>query len=219
MRILIVVATEKELEGVLQSIAWETDVVPRHEIETMVCGVGMVSTAFWLGKTLQLYKPDLAINVGIAGSFSRDIKIGQVVNIGSDCFSEMGAQDGEKFLTAYQISLLGKDEFPYVNGKLLASYTGMNTALNALKNVSGITVNTVHGDEKAIQSVLEQHSPEVESMEGAAFFFACHQEGVPCIQIRAISNYVEKRNRANWNIPLALENLSAAVKAIILDIP
>jgi futalosine hydrolase len=215
MKILLVVATEKELDGVLQSLTWEKDDLHSHQIETLVCGTGMVSTAFWLGKTLQLYLPDLAINIGIAGSFNRNIKIGEVVNVTSDCFSEMGAQDGEKFLTAYQISLLGEDEFPYENGKLLGSFNVISTALEALVKADGITVNTVHGDETAIQQVIHQYKPDVESMEGAAFFFACHQEKIPCLQIRAISNYVERRNRENWNIPLALENLSIALKTII----
>jgi futalosine hydrolase len=31
---------------------------------------------------------------------------------------------------------------------------------------------------------------------------------VPCIQIRAVSNYVEKRNRDGWNIGLAIKNLN-----------
>jgi futalosine hydrolase len=45
-------------------------------------------------------------------------------------------------------------------------------------------------------------------MEGAAFFYACRQFNIPCLQIRAVSNYVEKRNRDNWDIPLAIKNLN-----------
>jgi futalosine hydrolase len=45
-------------------------------------------------------------------------------------------------------------------------------------------------------------------MEGAAFFYACQQVNARCIQIRAVSNYVEKRNRDNWQIGLAIKNLN-----------
>jgi futalosine hydrolase len=45
-------------------------------------------------------------------------------------------------------------------------------------------------------------------MEGAAFFYACRKEGVPGLQIRAVSNYVEKRNRDAWQIGLAVKNLN-----------
>ena len=51
----------------------------------------------------------------------------------------------------------------------------------------------------------------VESMEGAAVLFVCNWLGIPCYQIRAISNYVEPRDSFKWNIPLALENLKETV--------
>jgi len=45
-------------------------------------------------------------------------------------------------------------------------------------------------------------------MEGAAFHYACLKEKVPYAEIRSISNYVEKRDRSKWNIPLAIKNLN-----------
>nr|MBA3901986.1 futalosine hydrolase [Bacteroidota bacterium] len=80
--------------------------------------------------------------------------------------------------------------------------------LDKLSKVKGISVNQVHGEEKAIEKVVQRLNPDTESMEGAAFFYACFSEGLPCVQIRAISNYVEKRNRENWDIPLAVKNLN-----------
>jgi len=54
-------------------------------------------------------------------------------------------------------------------------------------------------------------------MEGAAFLFVCEHEQIPCIQLRAVSNFVEKRNKEAWNIPLAIENLNQQLIAIIND--
>ncbi len=45
-------------------------------------------------------------------------------------------------------------------------------------------------------------------MEGAAFFYACREAQVHYVQIRAVSNYVEKRNRDAWQIGLAIKNLN-----------
>jgi futalosine hydrolase len=45
-------------------------------------------------------------------------------------------------------------------------------------------------------------------MEGAAVFYVAQQEKIPALQIRAISNLVEKRNKDNWDIPLAIKNLN-----------
>ena len=55
-------------------------------------------------------------------------------------------------------------------------------------------------------------------MEGASVFMVCNNFNVPCIQIRSISNKVEKRNTENWNLTLAIENLNATVKQIISEL-
>ena len=43
----------------------------------------------------------------------------------------------------------------------------------------------------------------------------CKNYNIPCIQIRSISNKVEKRNKENWNLPLAIKNLNDTVAQII----
>ena len=76
-------------------------------------------------------------------------------------------------------------------------------------------MNTVHGNMASIEKVIKKYKPEIESMEGAAFFYVCEKENIPSIQLRAISNYVERRNKDNWNIPLALQNLKLALEKLL----
>jgi futalosine hydrolase len=45
-------------------------------------------------------------------------------------------------------------------------------------------------------------------MEGAAVFYTCNIMNTPSIQIRSVSNHIEPRNKANWNIPLAIKALN-----------
>ena len=52
-------------------------------------------------------------------------------------------------------------------------------------------------------------------MEGAACFMVCEKFNIPCMQIRAISNKVEKRNKTIWDMPLAIKNLNTKVQQII----
>ena len=52
-------------------------------------------------------------------------------------------------------------------------------------------------------------------MEGAALHYVGLMTQTPFLQIRTISNWVEKRHKENWNIPLALENNAAVVKNIL----
>lgn len=59
----------------------------------------------------------------------------------------------------------------------------------------------------------EETLPEVENMEGAAFFAVCEALGVACCQIRAISNYVGEPFE-KWAVDEAVENLTAKLTQI-----
>jgi futalosine hydrolase len=81
--------------------------------------------------------------------------------------------------------------------------------------VTGITVNTVHGNPATIAAVVRRCRPQVESMEGAAFMYACRLAEVKYAQVRAISNVVARRNRTAWMIPQAVDALAAAARGIL----
>jgi futalosine hydrolase len=87
--------------------------------------------------------------------------------------------------------------------------------LDEIPKVCGITVNTAHGYEPSIEKVLNKFHPNTESMEGAAFMFVCENEKIPYAQIRAVSNYMERRNKTAWDITLAFENLNIKVLEIL----
>lgn len=55
----------------------------------------------------------------------------------------------------------------------------------------------------------------LKAWKGRLFFDACLMEHVPCLQIRAISNYIEDRNKDRWKIPLAIDNLNKIALKII----
>ena len=192
MKILLVVATEQEI------------IEDKFEgCTVLVTGMGMVNTSIQLTKELMQNKYDLVLNMGVAGSFSDEIKIGNVVEVVEDYFSELGFENGVGFERFSDFELATKYS---VEGK------------TDLQKVKGITVNTVHGDEASIAEIVSRLNPDIESMEGAAVLKVCKEFAIPCVQIRAISNKVEKRNKANWNMPLAIQNLNIAVAQIIAEL-
>ncbi|SDE51846.1 futalosine hydrolase [Mucilaginibacter pineti] len=193
MLILIVAATAPEIEPLTQYFG--------NKIDVLVTGAGMVPTAFALGRHFTKPKYDLVLNLGIAGSFDRAIQPGYVVEVTEDTFAETGAEDDEHFIP---ITTLGFGENTY---RPTTSLSEVNSNFH-LQKARAITVNTVHGNEASIKKVQERLNPQLESMEGAAFFYACQQMGMACMQIRAVSNYVEKRNREAWQIGLAIKNLN-----------
>ena len=62
---------------------------------------------------------------------------------------------------------------------------------------------------------VERFEPQIESMEGAGFMFACLIHTMPFAQVRAVSNMVERRNRAAWKMGEAVDSLCRVGCAII----
>ena len=175
----------------------------------------MVATAAWCSRACAAEHYDLALNVGLCGSFDPAVTPGTVVHVTADRFAELGAEDGEEFLSIHQLQLLSEDEFPFEGGMLVNSAPPALKPLSELRRVSGITVNTVHGNERTIADVRARYRPDVESMEGAAFMYSCLVAGVPFAQVRAVSNAVERRNRGAWTIDQAIDALgSVAVRLL-----
>jgi futalosine hydrolase len=217
MRILVVAATEAELAPLISTYGFSIFESPEYPdltifrsggrfpaVEILITGVGMVATAYALGRHPVGNSYDLVVNLGIAGSFDRSIPLGEIVEVQEDTLAELGAEDGDAFQAIEQLGFGGSVFNP---SKTLADLYNLFNNFN-LRKVNAITVNTVHGNETSIAATMKRLNPQIESMEGAAFFYACKQVSLPCIQIRAVSNYVEKRNRDNWEIGLAIKNLN-----------
>jgi futalosine hydrolase len=223
MRILVVAATAAEV-GPLATAAGIAAAAPErpsrgrikhHDIDLLVTGVGMVATAFWCATALARTPYDLALNLGLCGAFDRTLDLTSVVHVVTDRCSELGAEDGEAFLTLPEIGLMLPDEPPFRGGAIVNHTQPAIAGLRRLPAVSGITVNTVHGRDASIEDAIRRFAPQVESMEGAAFMYSCALAGVPYAQVRAVSNVVERRNRAAWRIGPAVAALSAAALAIL----
>jgi futalosine hydrolase len=222
MRILVVAATDMEIAPLVAGLRDRPggQRVKRyshaaHDVDVLTTGVGMVATAAWCSLALARTRYDLALNFGICGSFDRAFDLGTVVHVRSDRIAELGAEDGEAFVTVQELQLLGDDEFPFTRGQLVNPAPPDNAALGRLPAVEAITVNTVHGSSGSIADISKRFKPQVESMEGAAFMYACMIQGIAHAQVRAVSNFVERRDRAAWKIGDAIRSLDRAALSIL----
>lgn len=218
MNILIVSATEKEilpLKNKLNSTNKSACGIENKDVEFnvdfLVTGIGGAFTIYSLMKKMIDKTYDVFINAGIAGSFNQDIAIGDVVFVQADQFADLGIEDSTGFSTLFEKGFMDKNEFPFTESILSNPYdfeTG-------LRKVSGITVNMTHGCNNSIDLYKKKFNADIETMEGAAFFYLCLKEGVKFMQIRAISNYVKIREESTWDIPLAVRNLNDKLFEII----
>jgi len=216
MRLLLVSATVfeiapflKEINASVEGSIFSSYNYNSHQIDVLLTGVGATHTAFYLGKYLN-NKYDVVINAGICGSFTNKLDIGDVVCIDEDCFADLGAEDDETFLSLEELKLPGTYSLKNENSFNHATLTN-------LPSVKGVTVNTTHGNTQSIEKFIKRTNADIESMEGAAFLFACNQTKNKCVQLRSISNYIEKRDRSKWNIALAIENLNKILIDFILQ--
>lgn len=223
MKLLVVTATVPEIKPLLLSLGqsnakeFSMNTVHYHhlDIDILITGAGLMHTAYFMGKLLANNTYNLALQLGIAGSFRKDLLPGMAVHVVEEVVADFGAEDKENFLDAIELHLLTPDQFPYHAGKLLNKTPDSAYGVSALKKVKGISVNKVHGYQYSIDKIISKYDPDIESMEGAAFFYACLMERVPCLQIRTVSNYIEDRNKDRWNISLAIENLNKIALNII----
>jgi futalosine hydrolase len=222
-KILFVTATSSEAD-VLKKVGGVISVhggyrVGNLEISVLVTGVGSIATAWAMKQWISVNeKPDLALNAGIAGSYKDELLTGNVVMPLSDCFADAGIEDGDNFLTLSEAGLTKADEFPFRNELLCADTRYSVRMKNLLKPVRAITVNTATGSDFTRIKMINKFNPDIETMEGAAFFYICIMENIPFLAIRSISNKVEIRNKNNWNIPLALEKLSEKLGEVLLTL-
>ncbi len=189
-----------------------------HALDVLTTGVGMTATAAWCSRALSRAEYDVAFNVGLCGSFDRTLGLSTVVHVTSERLSELGAEDGESFLSIDDVGLAGPDDFPFTCGRIVNVAPPASATLRGLPAVDAITVSTAHGSERSIDDVVRRLNPQVESMEGAAFMYACSIHGIPYAEIRAVSNFVERRNRASWDIAGAVAALGRAALAILGDL-
>src|ERR1043165_4284942 len=171
-KVLIIAATAMEMAPFLERNAirtagpaglFQAEKQP-SDLFVLITGAGMVNTAFEMGKLIGS-RFDVVINAGIAGSFNR-FEPGEIVNVTQDCFSELGAEDDHKFISI--------DELGLGRQTVTATHAFENTITGKIPKTNGITVNTVHGNEKSIAKITDKYQPHVESMEGAAFLQAAN---------------------------------------------
>ena len=88
----------------------------------MLTGIGTTSASYRITKMLNTDARnfDLAVNIGIAGSFSPDFPIGTVARIEKEYFGDLGFETFSGFQTLFEYNILDQNTHPFKNGALFA---------------------------------------------------------------------------------------------------
>lgn len=199
MNLLVVCAVDAERDAIAAAAP---------AIDVLVSGVGPAAAAAATSRALALADYDLVLCAGIGGGFA-PLRAGDVAVAAAIVFADLGAESPDGFLPLSELGF-GQDAYA-VEPKLAVELTDRTGG--HLGTV--LTVATVTGSAASATALVGRFPDAVaEGMEGAGVAAAAALHGVPAGELRAVSNPVGPRDRARWQIPLALESLGRAVAAV-----
>lgn len=185
----IIVAMDKELELLKEHVSGLT--CERHgaslyyvgsmmqvSVVIMKCGIGKVNAAVGATEMLNLYRPQVIISTGVAGSLAENVKPMDIVVGERYAYHDVYCGSG---LEAGQVQ-----DLPAV---FLADKWLLNVVLkNCTVAHHGLIVS---GDQfiEDVQPVIDMHPKALAvDMESTAIAHVCHLYGVPFVSMRVISD-------------------------------
>lgn len=215
MNCLIVAATSLEISKFIQHCR-TTDKFHHIDLQLdfLITGVGMLNTSYALMKHLQVKQPHVIVNAGIAGSFSKKHTPGAVVVVKNETMADLGVMEKDGYKDVFDLKLQASSQFPFDKKKLTNTYSAfLNRTF--LPKVKSVSVNQITSSKKTAELYSNKYKAEIENMEGAAVHYICLREKIPFVQIRSISNYVGDRNKKNWKINEAVNNLNTELIRLV----
>lgn len=206
MKIIVTAATENEWNFAKESILHSSHPMKEH-IHFHISGVGMPATMFSIAQEIDLHKPTLVIQVGIAGCFNILENVDPTYLIKNEIFADVGVEENGEWKDLFDLGFMEKNTFPYTENKLENPWLRKFNLLE-LPAVTAITVNEITTRKERIGQFVRKYNPFLESMEGAALHYVCLMKSIPFIQMRTISNVVGDRDKKNWQIKSAIEHLN-----------
>ncbi|MCO8122695.1 futalosine hydrolase [Stieleria sp. TO1_6] len=202
---LILIPTETERQQIEPALRFD----PRHwAIETI--GFGVIASAIATTAAITRHRPDRVILAGIAGLLPGDhcqsLAIGDAIWFTAVAIDGIGVGQGDSYVDAVD---LGWPWYPTEDpeGHLHCWHPGSNDAATLL------TVCTGSADADDAQRRSARHPKAVgEDMESFAVALACRSANVPLGIVRGFSNFVGRREQADWRIDQALRSVATVLQ-------
>jgi futalosine hydrolase len=220
MQILLVAATKFEIDSTLlkyiNKLNKSVHNKGQHKVMVLTTGVGIAATIITLQKYLLLNtKPDLVINMGIAGSYSKKLKLGSVVNICSDSFADFGVFEKNKITSMAELGFTKTKHLIFKAQKTDLQFK--NSVVKKIIPVTNNTVTSIFTSKGATKILQNKYAADTENMESAAVAYCANLYNVNYLCIRSISNYCGERDKLKWQIQLAINNLNKELINIIIS--
>lgn len=189
-------------------------------------GIGKANAAAATAAVIERFTPTLIINTGCCGAFPYSgLTTGDLALATHDIFADEGCITTQRFLSIKDMNLpLMHDArgtifqcIPFSRDLTeLVEHWGASTGTPLAKGVFA-TVSSCSGTDMRAADLYRQTEALCESMEGAAIALTAYRYGIPCFQLRGVSNLVENRDLARWDIPKAVGRVQEIVLKILFS--
>jgi futalosine hydrolase len=213
--ILALAATQIEMQPFLQQ--WSGT---GPSCLTLITGVGPMETALRLTRFLTETgrRVHAVVNFGIGGAYLQPGGLPQpepldICLAEQEVVGDLGIclRDGVEYLDR---SLTGDLTFQLDPGLLGIGRKILAEAGESCFSGMFVTVNAITATRARGNMLQARWQGVCENMEGAAVARVCLEFAIPCLELRAISNYVEDRKPENWRLREAC--LKAAQSAALI---
>ena len=171
-------------------------------------GVGKVNAAMSTQLLIDLYHPDLIVNVGVAGCFE-DLPIGTVVLAEGFCQHDFdtSAIDGPEYEGL--VATVNRTVFP--TSDLERAMAAMDATGHPYRTGLVATGDWFATDTPRARHIAEKFHPLLCEMEGGAVAHVCLRNQVPFMAVKSVSDCLFGDNDYTFNFPAAMEQLDAVV--------
>ena len=203
MNILLISATAKEIAPFFE---YYRNSKRAQNIDILITGIGLTAATYHLLKQVNLKRPDLIIQAGVAGCFNKKIPLATVVMVEKETIADQSVIELKRLKTIFDLELVPHDQFPFEHGWLVNDHELLKRS--KLKKVKAISVNEITTSKQRVKFYKKAFNPLIESMEGAALHYTCLLEKISFIQLRSISNYITERDKKKWDMKKSIMKLN-----------
>lgn len=202
----------------------------KTRVKILITGPGIINSVQALCASIEKRRPELMIQTGCAGAFrASGLTIGDIAIATKEIDVHLGIEplEPDKKKSPLPFPILTKNNLEITNTWPFDSNL-VDTAFNKIKaglektdiqvkKGPFITVETITATDRRAKNLFRHFSPCMEAMEGCSAAHLSLLYDIPLLEIRAASNYVGKRDKNAWNLPLAFERCAMAVMMVLAD--
>lgn len=236
--VLVISAVPQELELLLNALeepycdlaatfAATEGVIGTSRLVCCAGGIGKANAASAATSLIERYRPELIIITGCGGAYpGSGLSVGDLAVASDEIFGDEGVLTPTGWMDMKQIglALFSEEERSWYNSIPLARHEAQKAMKLAdshgLKLTRGrfVTVSSCSGTKIRGQELARRYQAVCENMEGAAIALTALRYGIPCLEIRGISNLVEDRDMSRWDISRAVEAAQRFVIKVVEDL-